>query len=247
MHNNRFVIVIPSYNNKNYCEKNILSALNQNYQDFRILYTDDCSTDGTADEVQKIIDQNDLEHKVKLIRNSSRLGAMCNMYNMVHSCDNLEIIVVLDGDDWLAHPDVLTRLSKEYDKGVWITYGQFRESVSGALGCSRPIPKHIIDSRLYRRFQWCSSHVRTYYAGLFKHINIKDMKFCDEWLQMSSDLAAMFPMLEMAGQKQSFIPDVLYMYNTASPINDSKVNLRLQQGLERKLRAMPVYQKLVDF
>ena len=242
-----FVIVIPSYNNKEYCEKNLLSALNQHYPAFRILYTDDCSTDGTPDEIQKIIDQNDCEHKVKLIKNLSRLGAMHNMYNMVHYCDNSEIIVVLDGDDWLSHPNVLTRLSCEYDKGAWITYGQFQESISGALGCSRSIPKHVIDTGSYRRFRWCSSHVRTYYAGLFKHINVQDMKIDDEWLKMSSDLAAMFPMLEMAGQRQSFIPDILYIYNTASPINDSKINLGLQQGLERKIRSMPRYQELLDF
>lgn len=240
----RFVIVIPSYKNKQYCKKNILSAIGQKYSNFRVIYTDDCSPDGTADEVQSILDKYDREKKVTLVRNTERLGAMCNMYNMVYSCADDEIVVVLDGDDWLAHSGVLTRLSQEYSKGVWITYGQYRSQPDNAIGCSRSIPQNVIDHNSFRQFPWCSSHLRTYYAGLFKKIRLEDMKDNGKWLEMSSDLAAMFPMLEMAGPRQAFISDVLYMYNYNSPINDAKVNINLQQGLERKLRAMPAYSKL---
>jgi hypothetical protein len=62
---------------------------------------------------------------------------------------------------------------------------------------------------------------------------------------MTADLAAMFPMLEMAGYKQSFIPDILYIYNCSSPINDFKININLQQEMERKIRAIQPYQRIL--
>ena len=244
MAENRFVIVIPSYNNKQWCRKNLLSALNQDYPAFRIIYTDDFSPDGTGEEVEKLVSQYDKAGKVTLIRNQQRLGAMHNMYDMVHKCEDDEIVAVLDGDDWLAHSKVLERLSNEYDKGVWITYGQYRSTPDNRIGCSRQIPQSVIDTNGFRKFRWCSSHIRTYFAWLFKRIRKEDFMLDGKWLEMTSDLAAMFPMLEMAGPNQAFISDVLYIYNVLSPINDAKVNLNLQQSIEMKIRAMKSYERV---
>ncbi len=42
----QFTIVIPSYNNIEYYERNLESILNQDYADYRVYYIDDASTDG---------------------------------------------------------------------------------------------------------------------------------------------------------------------------------------------------------
>jgi glycosyltransferase involved in cell wall biosynthesis len=241
-----FVIVIPSYQNIKWCEKTLLSALSQNYPNFRIIYTDDCSTDGTADKVESLIREHDTNKRVTLIRNTERKYAVQNIYNMVHSCDDNEIIITLDGDDWLAHKDVLNRVNKEYvEKDVWITYGQWISYVDKSRGCSCEIPKPIIDSNRFRRYDWCSSHLRTHYAWLYKLIRKEDLMHNGEWLKMTGDLATMFPMLELAGPKQSFIPDILYVYNYTSSINDAKVNRDLQISLEKKIRSLPSYTRII--
>src|SRR3989304_6153185 len=41
------VVVIPSYNNKQWYQKNLDSVLTQNYHNFRIIFIDDASPDGT--------------------------------------------------------------------------------------------------------------------------------------------------------------------------------------------------------
>ena len=51
----------------------------------------------------------------------------------------------------------------------------------------------------------------------------------------------MFPMLEMAGTHVSFIPDVLYEYNAANPINDGRVRLPLVLECERFIRSKKKY------
>jgi glycosyltransferase involved in cell wall biosynthesis len=240
----KFVIVIPSYNNHPWAQQNIVSALTQNHPNFRIIFTDDCSSDKTFD----ITKENCAKHpnvKADLIQNTKRNGAMCNLYNMISHCASDEIVVTLDGDDWLPHPDVLIRLEKEYDKGFWMTYGQCLSVSNRRPGPSRPLPNDIIAYNNFRKYDWCTSHLRSFYAGLFQKINVRDLKDNNEnFYQMAWDLCMMFPMLEMSGARSSYINDVLYMYNDLTPFNDFKVNLALQQQLDQEIRTRPPYQLL---
>jgi hypothetical protein len=48
----------------------------------------------------------------------------------------------------------------------------------------------------------------------------------------------------MAGHRAKFIPDILYTYNAATPINDAKVNRRLQQQCETAIRRQQRYERL---
>src|ERR1700722_15789192 len=69
------VIVIPSYNNQEWCIRNLQSVLSQNYTNFRVVYTDDCSSDDTVKFVEEYLAQHDVDHKVSVIKNSVRRGA----------------------------------------------------------------------------------------------------------------------------------------------------------------------------
>jgi hypothetical protein len=62
--------------------------------------------------------------------------------------------------------------------------------------------------------------------------------------QMAWDQAIMFPMLEMSGHRAKFISQILYIYNSANPINDCKVDRQLQQSLETVLRTQKRYHRL---
>ena len=44
---NRFKIVVTSYNNSKWVETNIESILEQQYQNYEVIYFDDASTDET--------------------------------------------------------------------------------------------------------------------------------------------------------------------------------------------------------
>src|SRR4051794_22412831 len=120
----KIVVVIPSFQNILGYERNLASVFNQDYDNYRIIYTEDCSGDATADLAEKFIQKNDQQNKIKLIRNTERKGALHNLYDMIHSCDDDEIIVTCDGDDFLCHSGVLKRINEEYStKDVWLTYG----------------------------------------------------------------------------------------------------------------------------
>lgn len=238
----KFVIVIPSYNNSAYCVQNITSALTQNYDNFRIIFTDDCSSDDTFAKVSAAVQASNNASKVTLIKNTTRMGALANLYNMIHSCDDDEIILTLDGDDWFPNYDVLNRLRTVYtERDIWMTYGQYKNSSDGGVGVAQPYPQHIVEHNGFRSFHWGASHLRTFYAWLFKRIKKEDLMQHGQFFSMTWDFAMMFPMLEMSGPHSQFLSDILYVYNLDNPINDHKVNRHLQQSLDSLIRGMPRY------
>lgn len=242
-----FVVVIPSYNNEQWCEKNLQSVFEQDYAQYRVIYIDDCSTDQTKKRVADIITRYGMDDKVTLISNAQRCGATHNFYHAINSCDDKEIILVLDGDDWFAHRHVMSYLNEVYqDPNVWLTYGQYQEFPTGQRGFCEDFPGWVVAHNAFRRFQNLPiSHLRTFYAGLFKRIKKEDL--CDDdgkFFSMTCDKATMAPMIEMAGNRYRFINEILYIYNNTNQISDHRVNHQLQLNLMHKILARPAYQPL---
>lgn len=243
-----FVIIIPSYNNERWCEKNLLSALQQHYENYYIIYINDCSTDQTYDIIKKLVNSHPRRDKVILINNSIRCGALENLYNAIHTCPDYSIIVTLDGDDWLAHSFVLNRLNKEYSNpDVWMTYGSYLSWPSNTRDSwIHALPAQVVNSHAYRKYQWVTTHLRTFYAKLFKLIKKEDLLYNNLFFPMAGDLAFMFPMLEMAANHSRYIEDILYIYNRNNPISDN-MQRNKQRELEFEIRKRPPYNRIEVF
>lgn len=242
-----FVIVIPSYNNEAYCEKNLTSILTQQYTNYRVIYIDDASTDATYAKVQEIVSHSSLKEKVKVIHNASNQGSLSNLYHTIHTCQDQEIVVIVDGDDFLAHEHVLTKLNRVYSTTpTWMTYGNFLDYPSykqKPVTC-KPFAKNVVFNNSYRSHEWVSSHLRTFYAGLFKQIQEEDLTYKGRFFPMAGDLAFMFPLLEMSGKHTSYVGEILYLYNRTNPLNDHKVNFALQNECANYIRHLPKYKRL---
>ena len=239
------VLIIASYNNHEWYEKNLDSVRLQNYSNFRAVYIDDASDDGTSSLVQSYIQKYGLEKLIKFIHNDTRKLALANQYAHIHECRDDEIIIILDGDDWFAHNDVLTRINQAYsDPNVWLTYGQFQVYPSDQIGFCKPTSTNYIKSNTCRYYAEGFSHLRTFYAGLFKKINIEDLQYKGEFYSTNADTAAMWPMVEMAREHILFIPEVLYIYNNYTSISDYKVNgnstVKHCKKIKKRLRYKPI-------
>jgi len=92
----QIAIITCSYNNAPWVQQNLDSIFLQNYVNFRLIYVDDCSEDGTAELVEDYIEKNNLQNKVTLIANKKRQLKCHNIYTACHSCNDQEIIVILD-------------------------------------------------------------------------------------------------------------------------------------------------------
>lgn len=239
------VIVIPSYNNQKWYKDNLQSVLTQNYTNFRVIYTDDCSPDGTGELVEAYLAENDPDKKVRLIKNATRRGALHNLYTMIHMCENDAIVVTLDGDDWFPDNNVLTRLNEIYSSDdIWLTYGQFQLHPSGIRGWASPMPDYIVENNAFRDFQHLPTHLRTFYAWLFKKIKLQDLLYLGRFYPMTWDMAMMFPMIEMAGERHQFISDIMYMYNDSNSISDHHVSRQLQAHLAQIIKKKTRYKRV---
>lgn len=267
------VVIIPSYKNIDWYTKNLQTILSQQYSNYRIIYLNDCSPDGMELAIEQFLLKKNIDlrvinfddsfsedivevtekfveivnqesHFFTLINNVNRCGALENIYRAVKSCNDDEIIVTIDGDDWLYKKQVLIELNAIYSlENVWLTHGTLIHYPNLQYGWSEPIPQSIIEANAFRDYK-CPSHLRTFYAWLFKKIKLEDLLYKGKFFAMTWDMAMMYPMIEMCGDRHAFIPKANYYYNIANQINDNKVNPELQNELDNYIRNMPRYEKL---
>jgi len=239
------VIVVPSYKNARWCEDNLRSIYGQEYNNYRVIYISDCSPDNQVEVAREFIQKHDQEHRTIIINNPTRRGAMSNLYNAIHSCNGKSIIVTVDGDDFLAHTKVLTRLNDVYkNEDVWLTYGQFIEWPKKSIGFCKDFATKVIAKGTYRTGDLPVSHLRTFRAWLFQQISLEDFIYKGAFYTMTWDRAMVGPMLEMADGNYKFIDEILYIYNFDNPINDCKVNEALQMKLAHSIRWQKKYKSL---
>lgn len=238
----KIVIVTASYNNQEWYEKNLSSIVNQKYDNFKLIYIDDCSTDRTGQLVEEYLMHSKIAEKVTLIKNKKRKGALKNQYKVIHSCQDSDIIIILDGDDWFAHDGVLSYINQVYaDSNVWLTYGQFEIYPLRKLGFCIPLEAEVVANNLFRYEAGGFSHLRTFYAGLFKKVKKQDLLYEGKFFSVNADMAAMLPMVEMAQEHVRFISDVLMIYNMKNQLNDFKVSLELVDKCGQHIRSMKPY------
>ncbi len=240
-----FVIIVPSFNNKDWYIKNLSSIFEQTYKNYSVIYLDDASSDGTAQLVEQYVHEQGKAEHVKIISNKERVGGLGNIYNAVHQSADTSIAIELDGDDWFAHNRVLEVLNKVYqDPNIWLTYGQFKMYPTNQYGWElgyKQIEQSVINNGNYRASEWTSSALRTWYVWLFKRIKKEDLLYQNKFYMMTWDQAFMLPMLEMAGRHSYFIPDILYIYNIDNVRNDFKVNAWMQGYLRGVIRSKKQY------
>lgn len=242
------VVIIPSYKNQQWVEKNLSSVFKQKYKNYRVIYIDDCSPDKTYEYAQNTTQVWNQQERTTIIHNETRKGAMANWYNAIHSCKDNEIVVQLDGDDWLAHEHVLAYINSIYaNENIWLTYGQFKEYPSGRIGLlyNLPFPQYIIQNNSMRTYRGLPiAHLRTFYAWLFKLVKKEDLMYDGQFFTMTCDKAMLSPMIEMAAHHHTCISEILYIYNNSNPINDHRVNVSLQHSLADYIAHLKPYTAL---
>lgn len=249
-HENPIVVVIPSFNNKAWYKRNLESVWQQKYSNFRVIYIDDCSPDGTGKLVAEYVTAHPHHFDFKLIQNGQRCGPLANYYNAIHSCKDYEIVVCLDGDDFFAHEQALGRINYAYecDPMLLFTYGQFINYINPKRGSSwaRAYPADVKANNSYRKAEWVVTHPRSFYAGLFKKIKQEDLMRDGAYIEACIDFVTAIPMLEMAGGRYEFIPHVLYIYNNSNPISEHRLRLKTMKSNVRFVRGKEPYSPLSD-
>lgn len=90
----RFSVIMPLYNKAPYVRKAVESVVGQTYCDWELIVVDDCSTDGSATVVEKIVDP-----RIRIVRLgvNGGVGAARNRAVVESTAAH---ICFLDADDW---------------------------------------------------------------------------------------------------------------------------------------------------
>jgi len=241
--NTNFLIITPTYNAEDWIERNIKSLKKQNYKNFKSFIVNDLSKDDTENIAKKCIDGDSRFNFIKNTNRSYPLGSTINGIKIAEPAKE-DVIVILDGDDWLFDENALLNLNEQYkDPKCLMTYGSYAEFPSENRGVfCKQIPDEIINNNSYREYQFMASHLKSFKFKLWQKIKMSDLlDYEDNPYPMAGDIAYTFPLLEMAGNRAKFIENILYVYNSYNPLNEHKTDHELQLSIEREIRNKPKY------
>lgn len=94
----KFSVIMPAYNGMHYIDAAVASVLSQSYADFEYIITDDGSTDGTRDYLEKL-SKNDARVKVIFLEKNGGIGNTRN--TAIREADG-EYLLFIDQDDFFV-------------------------------------------------------------------------------------------------------------------------------------------------
>jgi glycosyltransferase involved in cell wall biosynthesis len=240
----RFKIIIPTRNTARWLPKCLESLACQTYRNFDVCIVDDASSDPKNVEIVTRFCEREgwgsILHTERTYLISTMLEGIAAL-----QCADEDVVIQLDGDDWLYDETVLERVAQVYDTtGCWLTYGT---QVSYLEGKKQPLdafPQKRIRRNDYRsHFRFF--HLRTFKHLLWKHLRDRDLRDDDgNYFRVSSDVAVYPAMAEMAGSRICHIPDPLYVYNDSNPNNNFRERAEEQQRNAALIRSRPPYPRL---
>jgi hypothetical protein len=204
-HQKEFVFIVFSQDGEPFSTQNMHSILEQKYGQYRIVFMN-IGEDREPLRAAKIyIDEQNERKKVSFVQCSDLEAFYKDYSEIIYACRDDEVIVQMDGCDWLASDNILETLNEAYeDPDVWLTYGEYLEYPSYRKGRTKQVK-----STKRVSIPWTVARLKTFYAGLFKQLHLQD-----DGSATPKDPSFLLPMVEMAKWHVRFIPDVLYIRST---------------------------------
>lgn len=236
-------VVVTGYDCYPWFVRCLASVYAQRHRPLHVTVVDDASPDPRmADAVRAV----DAFPDWCGIVNTERLGATENIWRAVHAADHLApdtVTVLVDGDDWLPHADVVEHVVNVYDTDpdAWLVYGSYTtEPDDPTCHPAEPYPPDVIEGAAYRQASCLFNHPLTFRRFLFTALDESDVRLdAGPFVPGIYDEAFMYPLLEMAGPRQRCLPEPLYVYNTANPASVAKAQRAAAAAAGEELRARP--------
>lgn len=235
-------VVVTSYNNEDWTETNIDAIVNQTYTNYEVLFVDDASSDTTFEIAEYLVGTND---KFKLIKHTeNKTKAYTFTEHLPAFVNDDDVVLFVDGDDWISHHDVFEYVAKYYvQHKSWVAYSKFIHypSLTETEVHGRPHPDTIIRFNLFRQYPFIASHLKTMKGFLLKKINKEDFKFQGNYVRFADDVALMYAALEMAPSDRIGVMNVVaYVYNE-SQSNKERNNEDMRRGQEGEVHIRSIH------
>jgi glycosyltransferase involved in cell wall biosynthesis len=171
-----------------------------------------------------------IKGKFEVIHNDENKGAVYNQIKNINAyCEDSDIVILLDGDDWLAPKnDIFDLYNNIFLEGYDFSYGSCWSLVDNIPLIAQPYPQNIIENRSFRdyKFNWNLpyTHLRCFRKYLINDIPLSAFKDEDgNYFRAGGDVATFYSIIEKS-QKIKVVQDIVCMYNDKNDLNDYKVN-----------------------
>ncbi len=171
----KFYIVSVMFNAQNEVLEHIDMLKQQSYQNFHCVLVDDMSTDQSVSVVNQATND---DPRFSLIVNSEKKYKVRNVLDALASVnpDDEDVVLIVDGDDRLAHEGVLQKVFDVYqEKNALLTYGSHLDDRGVRAVMCRAYSDRVIRRNAFRRAKWCTSPLRTFKHKLFKQVRNADL------------------------------------------------------------------------
>lgn len=237
-----FKIVILCGHAEKYIEACLNSFLCQDYTNWIAQVMVDPMGDKTYNVAKKY--ESD---KIKIKKNEKRRYALGNTVEGIKllNPDNDNVLITMDGDDWLSSPRALSVIYDTYYENpqLLLTHGSWRAWPNPDVPENNEAYSRDEFRSNIRKSRWKASQLRTFKYKLWKHVDDKDLRDVEgNYFTAAGDCAYMWPMMEMAGyDRVKFIEDRIYIYNQENPHGDSVENVKKQMYFTDYIAAKPQY------
>jgi len=253
----RFKIVLTGRDCFQFVPRSLESVAAQVDEAFDVCIIDDASTDLRQADFMEAFCRN---AGWQFIRNETHQGALYNHVAAVNvmSPEPEDVIVSVDADDRLSHPQALTTVRAYYDRyQPMLTYGSYvPDPDDWRVMPAKHLPDEVILANAYRAFSardddddpiWFN-HLRTLKHDLFSRLDpaVDFMHMDGSWFKTCYDLAITIPALELASGRHLMLPDVLYLYTRNNPLSDCYVNTHSIEGDKARIFSIPPKTPLFD-
>lgn len=225
---NRYIFSICFRNQEKKIGRCIESILTQNRDyDFGIVLVDDCSVDGSIDQILAHLEKSDVD--VCVVSNKNRNYAARNFYNVIHlyTTNDESVIMELDGDDFLNGTEVLETLDRYYAAGALKTNGSYKMYPDGQEYMGDEAVKRNHDLMDYSN-PWnldsCNAwlHLRTSKRTLLRAVEINHFvdRNTHSWLPDRHDAAIQPRVIELSEGKSVMVKEIIYNYDISGDNHD---------------------------
>ena len=223
-------VVIPFYNCEKWLERSLRSVAIQSHAMKEVFVIDDASTDGSSEIAQNIC----RIHGFNYIRNEENLKMPLNLVNTVKimNANPMDVIFILDGDDYLPHANVLRRVGEIFAvANVWFTFGQYMSDPPDyACAPAQPPSLEAIKNRSYRKDAVSFfNHPLIFRKFIFDQIPEQYLQDKNgKWYQAGYDRAIVYPLMELCSDGDPphwlFVNEILYVYNSINDLSEFRLD-----------------------
>jgi glycosyltransferase involved in cell wall biosynthesis/GR25 family glycosyltransferase involved in LPS biosynthesis len=218
-----FTFIVTAYNTEQWLMKCVGSIFNQKAEahTFHIIFVNDASTDNTSKMCEEL--ERTYGDRFVHILNSARMYPAYSRKIAYERCDETDICIFIDGDDWLCSDDLLTALKTMYERtGCLMTFGSFvydedtcKTNPTSNTDWQYKQRSYCYDRHLIGSANGFFPHLRTVQAGVCKSVPDAYLKDHEgQYAQVCTDCALFQSCVELAGfDAVGLMDDKVYVYN----------------------------------